>query len=843
MGFLNLLLVLVALLASLALGLKLFGWKATGSAIALLVFFLYAVGKGWVGEAQHAGSPQSPATPEQLVEKREQAIEKAAAAVGVEQPKQILFGDLHVHTTFSFDAFAMSMPLTGGDGAHPVADACDFARHCSGLDFWSINDHAITLTPRRWSETVESVRQCNEIAGDSDSPDLVSYLGWEWTQVGTRPENHWGHKNVILRDLEDDQIPSRPISAGAPPETSNMQETAPDPILVGGYALYEMESGGPEFAKYMAETLGLLDCPSGLPVREMPTDCRETAPTPADLFAKLDDWDKEVMVIPHGTSWGFYTPPGSSWDKQLTDVQHDPKWQRIVEVFSGHGNSEEYRPFQEAIRAPDGSWGCPAPNADYIPSCWRAGQIIQGRCIAEGIAAGECANRAAEARQNFIDVAFNGGFWTVPGTQVGDWQDAGQCRDCFQPAFNYRPKSSVQYMMALGRPEQTIDQFKFGFIAASDNHSARPGTGYKEFSRKEFTEARFGNFRDTQIGRRDTREPLSRSERVVFDEITTPFANFETERQASFFLNGGLAAVHSDGRDRKAIWDAMQRREVYGTSGPRILLWFDLLNGPAGVTPMGSDVTMSETPKFRVRAVGSFEQKAGCPLESRQSMDKARIARLCQDECYNPSDVRRPITRIEVIRIRPQISADESVRHLIEDPWKVLPCNDSGDGCETTFVDEDFHGNGRKVLYYVRAIEAPSRAVGADPLGCTRDSKGACVDVSPCFNKPWSDDCLSETEERAWSSPIFLDPAVGTVAAASPPAPAPLAPNGATKAIVAPAAAPAVPAPPAAPQPHTQAAPKANTPESARPETPRSGALPLPEPDQLIGAREGRDGA
>lgn len=851
MAFLYLVLAVLVVVAALALSLKLFGWKATGGAIVAFVLFLYAVGKGWVGEAQHAGSPQSPAIPEELVEKREQAVEMAAKSVGVEQPKQVLFGDLHVHTTFSFDAFTMSLPMTGGDGAHPVADACDFARHCSGLDFWSINDHAITLTPRRWGETVESIRQCNEVAGDTDNPDLVSYLGWEWTQVGTRPANHWGHKNVILRDLADDQIPARPISAGAPPDTPDIRQTAPSPILVGGYAFYELNNGGPEFAKYMAQTLGLPDCAQGVPVRDMPMNCREIAPTPADLFAKLDDWDKEVMVIPHGTTWGFYTPLGSSWDKQLTDVQHDPKWQRIVEVFSGHGNSEEYRPFQEAIRGPDGEWGCPAPNENYIPSCWRAGQIIQDRCTAEGTPAGECATRAAEARQNFVDVAFNGGFWTVPGTQLSDWQDAGQCRDCFQPAFNYRPKSSVQYMMALGRPEQKNDQFKFGFIAASDNHSARPGTGYKEFSRKEFTEARFGNFRDTQIGRYDDREPTSRSEPVLLDEITSPFANFETERQASFFLNGGLAAVHSEGRDRKAIWDAMQRREVYGTSGPRILLWFDLLNGPTGAAPMGSDVTMTENPMFKVRAVGSFEQKAGCPIESRESMNEARIARLCQGECYNPSDVRRPITRVEVVRIRPQSGPDESVRHLIEDPWKVLPCDGGADGCEVTFVDDEFHGSGRKALYYVRAIEAPSLAVDADPLGCTRDAKGACVDVSPCFSKPWSDDCLSETEERAWSSPIFLEPggtAVAAVAPSAPPAAAPAvkAPGDApaeasTDAPGDASAASAADAEPAR-QPTSTAPPSDDT-DAAPTEEPLPEALPLPDPDQLIGVRERRDGA
>jgi len=726
------------------------------------LWFVHATGRGRFVENPRAEQARGPAHSPESVALRGQAVRAAALDVGVARPKQILFGDLHVHTTFSFDAFQMSLPMAGGDGAHPVADACDFARHCAGLDFWSINDHGITLTPRRWQETVASVRQCNDVAGNGAAPDLVSFLGWEWTQVGTTPDNHYGHKNVILRDLEDELIPTRPITAGTPPDMPTVQEAAPSPFLLGLFALSERDSGGPELVNFLAETAAVPDCPQGVPVRDLPIDCREVARTPKDLFERLNDWDLATLVIPHGTTWGFYTPLGSAWDKQLEPGQHDPEQQRIIEVYSGHGNSEEYQPFREVILQADGGSRCPEPNENYLPSCWRAGEIIEGRCLSEGQPAEECTHRAEVARQHFVDATRNSGFSTVPATELIDWQDAGQCRDCFLPSFNYRPRSSVQYIMSLARPEapEGKDRFRFGFIAASDNHSARPGTGYKPVARTEFTETRFGNFVNTPLGEIPHAEPLAESRPADLDTGTAVFSVFETERQASFFLNGGLAAVHSSGRDRNAIWDAMQRKEVYGTSGPRILLWFDLLNSPGGVpAPMGSEVTISEGPIFQVRAVGSFEQKPGCPPDAAGALEPDRLERLCQGECYHPSDRRRPITRIEVVRIRPQQQPGEDVTGLVEDPWKVLPCPSDPQGCQVAFTDDEFRTSGRDALYYVRAIEAPSPTVAADPQGCRRDESGRCVEVSPCFGRPADDECLSDAEHRAWSSPIFVNAA------------------------------------------------------------------------------------
>ena len=666
--------------------------------------------------------------------------------------KQILFGDLHVHTTFSQDAYLFSLPAVGGEGAHPPADACDFARYCANLDFFALTDHAESLRPEHWKISKQSIRECNARAGDPANPDLVAFMGFEWTQMGLTPETHYGHRCLIFSETDDAELPPRPIAVGD--KRANYLQSAKsisqlkwiDPLNWSRY------TGFVDFAEVLQD---FPVCEAGVANGDLPLDCLEVAETPEVLHRKLDEWGGEVFDIPHGTAWGVYTPATATMDKHLAPQNYDAEKMKLVELMSGHGNSEEYRSWREWEVDDAGNRVCSAPTADYLPCCWQAGEIMRSRC--DGLEKEECERRVELAR-SYATEAYTRVGRIFPDAAPEEWLDCGQCRDCFKPSFSLRPRESVQYGMSLARPDAPDDtgkpsRFRYGFIGSSDEHSGRPGVGYKSVDRALMTDvneappAAFSRLMGA-AAKQDPQMP----QRPQPGETGLQGNDGRTQ---AFLYPGGLAAVHSESRARGDLWDAMDRREVYATSGPRILLWFDLLNGPEGAAlPMGSEVELKVVPEFEVRALGSFDPKPGCPDWTREGLGGDRIADLCHDECYFPSDVRRPIVGIEVVRITTQIEIGEDVDPLIEDPWRRYGCEATPEGCVIRFSDEDFLDRGRDTLYYVRALEEKRPAILGNPLRPRRNAEGAVESIDLCDT---GDDCLDDVHERAWSSPIFVD--------------------------------------------------------------------------------------
>lgn len=622
--------------------------------------------------------------------------------------RTLLFGDLHVHTSYSIDAALTDTPASKATPYTTPADACDFARYCAALDFWSINDHAEGLTPWQWQATGQALRNC-QAATDAHNPDMVSFLGWEWTQGSPegQPGNHYGHKNVIFRELTTERTPSRPIASG---ESNTFRQLALQPVLLRGLAWMAMS--GLQLEEYQSlashvQTLAeMAPCPAG-DVRELPGGCYESAETPAQLFAKLDQWGFDALVIPHGMAWGNTNPPGADFAVQIE--QHNTKYQRLLEVYSGHGNSEVFRDIAQPLRNAD---ICPAPANGYVPCCWRAGEIISARCLATGSNSTDCEQRAATTRQMYLDnmgvhSQFSRARDVVTDTHPNDWGSCDQLVGEFQPSYYYQPLQSAQYSLTLGG---TGKRFRPGFIASTDIHSARAGATYKEQQRIYFTDVKEKASAPTipDPARPGMAQPVPPSP-------WSPFPDSEDLSNA-FYYSGGLVALYSEGRSRDAIWDALYRREVYGTSGPRIGLMFEMMATDGNWYPMGTERQTIANPRFRVRGTGSLKQRPGCPESVSLALGADRMQTLCRGECFYPDDDAWSVTRLELVRILPQQQGDTSTAALIEDPWMTYECPPESRTCEAEFVDNSFSELQREALYYARVIQEATPAIQGDPL-------------------------------------------------------------------------------------------------------------------------------
>jgi hypothetical protein len=277
-----------------------------------------------------------------------------------------------------------------------------------------------------------------------------------------------------------------------------------------------------------------------------------------------------------------------------------------------------------------------------------------------------------------------------------------------------------------------VNPFKYGMIGSSDNHVSPTTTREENY-----------------FGKLPALEPSATRTEGAFvrDKKTGEPAIMDWECSAA-----GLAAVWSKENTREAIFDALARKEVYGTSGTRITVrifaGWDFqpdevqrpdfaAQGYARGVPMGGDLTSAPSgaaPTFMVRAL--------------RDPDGANLDRVQVIKGWLDSDgqTQERIYDVAVSDGR-EIGADGRCKTPVGSTVDVANAtytNSIGDALLMAhWKDPDFDPK-QRAFYYVRVIQIPS------PRWTAYDAKR--------FGLSMPDEVQMTVTDRAYTSPIWYTP-------------------------------------------------------------------------------------
>jgi hypothetical protein len=293
-------------------------------------------------------------------------------------------------------------------------------------------------------------------------------------------------------------------------------------------------------------------------------------------------------------------------------------------------------------------------------------------------------------------------------------------------------KRGLAYESELG-----VNPFKFGLVGSTDSHTA-------------LATSREDNF----FGKVEPLAPSAHPDRM-YEVVAGRVPNAEGKDLKQFAWQtsaSGLAAVWARENTREAIWDAMKRKEVYATTGTRLLVrvfggWgysesdldrsdfaeYGYKNG----VPMGGDLKQAprgKAPAFLVRAVRDADGA---------NIDRVQIIKGWLDK---DGKTHEKIYDVAVSDGR-KIGKDGRCKKAVGNTVNVKEASYSnaiGDPFLQTFwKDPDFDPK-QKAFYYVRVIEIPT------PRWTTYDAKVFGVKIPK--GAPTS------VQDRAYTSPIWYTP-------------------------------------------------------------------------------------
>jgi len=221
---------------------------------------------------------------------------------------------------------------------------------------------------------------------------------------------------------------------------------------------------------------------------------------------------------------------------------------------------------------------------------------------------------------------------------------------------------------------------------------------------------------------------------------------------------GGLAALWAEENSRDALFEAMRRREAYGTSGSRIVVRFF-----AGFE-LADD--LCDAPDFAARGYASGVPMGGVLA----APERAGAPALAVWAARDPGTRERPGTPLERIQIvKGWLDAGGTPREAVIDvagaPGRAdvdrATCATRGEGHEqlcAVWRDPAFDP-ARPAFYYARVLESPTCRWSAWQCAEARVDCARPERVPPGFEACCREDHAWRQQERAWTSPIWVSPA------------------------------------------------------------------------------------
>lgn len=286
----------------------------------------------------------------------------------------------------------------------------------------------------------------------------------------------------------------------------------------------------------------------------------------------------------------------------------------------------------------------------------------------------------------------------------------------------------LQQQLRLG-----VNPFKFGMVGSTDSHTSLASTREENY-----------------WGKMASGEPSpDRYEHYVIKSIgdNEELSTFEYETLAS-----GLAAVWARDNTREALFEAMQKKETYATTGTRMTVRFfggwsyaaDEVFRPDAVSigydkgvPMGGDLTDAPAGRAPVFMVGALKDPQGANLDRIQ---------IVKGWVNGGGERQERIYDVAVSDGRP-IDDDGRCRTPVGDTVNTVDAsylNNIGDAeLRAVWTDPDFDPD-QLAVYYVRVLEIPT------PTWQAFDQKFFGIDMP--------DQVPLIHQERAYTSPIWYTP-------------------------------------------------------------------------------------